>query len=268
MAETTERLIAVRNDAHWYWPDGRLCFEIEGARGKMVKPDVRHGRKFGLYPSKTTVTKQMAAPFLERWKQEQAILSSLTLPRLDGESLDNFAKRVVLDMVEEGRKTAERGTQLGAEIETGLMGGDLASPLVERAVSEIRTWLTSQGFGGVPLRTQVPVLGHGRFPTGGTADVVGKHLLGDIKTTDLAKFRTPYNEWKWQLAGYASDLWWGDAQWCDTHTCVDWVVDRTSGEMRSCAWTAQEMAHGSEEFALLAEMFYRLNKLGPFAEGR
>ena len=51
---------------------------------------------------------------LMNWKEEQAILSALSLPRNDGEADTAFAKRVVLDSRKEVEAAAARGTQIHA----------------------------------------------------------------------------------------------------------------------------------------------------------
>ena len=93
-------LIVPRESAsHWYYPDGTPLHEVPRADGKGTRPtSLRDARKLGLFPSVTNVLSILAKPGLEAWKQEQAILAALTLPRTENEPLDEFARRVVADV--------------------------------------------------------------------------------------------------------------------------------------------------------------------------
>ena len=66
----------------------------------------------------------LAKPALDAWKQEQAILAALTLPRRDDEPLDSFAHRVVADMTEQVRDAADLGSAVHAAIEVYLQTGE------------------------------------------------------------------------------------------------------------------------------------------------
>lgn len=110
-------LVRVDSAAHWYLPNGQSYHTVLDAKGEPRKTTLRDARKCNAYPSVTTIQKVMANPFLESWKVEQAIHSALTLPRLEGESLDDFAVRIVDDSREQARKAAEFGGQIHSSIE-------------------------------------------------------------------------------------------------------------------------------------------------------
>ena len=111
-------LIKIDKAAHWYTRDGAPAYEVPRADGKgMRATTVRDARKDDLVPSVTTVLRVLANPVLEAWKQEQCVLSALTLPREDDESEDDYAKRVVLDSKETSRKAMTLGTDVHAAIE-------------------------------------------------------------------------------------------------------------------------------------------------------
>ena len=47
-----------KESSHWYWPDGRTCYEVERADGKgMRAATLRDARKLGLYPGVTGIIK-------------------------------------------------------------------------------------------------------------------------------------------------------------------------------------------------------------------
>src|SRR5262249_1477024 len=79
---------------------------------------VRHARKLGLWPGKTAIIQQLAAPGLDFWKKKQAVLAALTLSRAAGESEDAWLARVYEDADATAAKAAEEGTKRHAAIQT------------------------------------------------------------------------------------------------------------------------------------------------------
>ena len=112
----------VSESGHWYHRDGTPCYEIEGKGGKMRPTTLRDARKLGLVPSVTSIIRLAAAPGLVNWQIEQAILASLTLPRVDGETDEQFIARVRKDAAEQALKARERGTQIHAWIQEHFSG--------------------------------------------------------------------------------------------------------------------------------------------------
>ena len=102
---------------HWYLPNGDTAYRIVGKNGKERNTTVKDARELGLLPSVTTIIGCAAKPALDVWKQQQAILAALTLPRLDGESEEDWLSRVVSDSKETAKQAAERGTQIHGVIE-------------------------------------------------------------------------------------------------------------------------------------------------------
>ena len=102
---------------HWYLPNGDTAYRIVGKNGKERNTTVKDARELGLLPSVTTIIGCAAKPALDVWKQQQAILAALTLPRLEGESEESWLSRVVTDSKEHAKQAAERGTQIHGVIE-------------------------------------------------------------------------------------------------------------------------------------------------------
>jgi hypothetical protein len=102
---------------HWYATNGNAAYEIEKKDGGMRPVNLRDARKHNLVPSVTTVMQVMAKPGLEVWKQKQVLLAALTLPMQDGESLDDYASRIVADSKQQAIEAAQRGTNIHAAIE-------------------------------------------------------------------------------------------------------------------------------------------------------
>jgi len=91
---------------------------------------VRDARKLGLLPSVTNVLSVINKPELVEWKMTQAVLAALTLPRMDGEDLGVFAKRVVEDAQSQVKGAAEFGSAFhaGAELVANTLEVDQAGP--------------------------------------------------------------------------------------------------------------------------------------------
>src|SRR3974390_2135758 len=104
-------------NAHWYRRDGEPLHSVPAASGELRPTTVRDARKLGLLPSVTNVLGVISKPELVEWKMTQAVLAALTLPRLAGEELGVFAKRVVEDAQSQVRGAAEFGTAFHAGAE-------------------------------------------------------------------------------------------------------------------------------------------------------
>ena len=119
---TNSRLVATDQAGHWYTAEGESAHVVIGKNGKERNTTVADARQMGLYPSVTSVLGIMDKPQLTAWKIEQAIMSSLTLPKEADETLETYARRVVKDSKESTTKAAEHGTKMHAEMENILLG--------------------------------------------------------------------------------------------------------------------------------------------------
>lgn len=106
-------IILPTEGSHWYTPTGEPCHEVpRKSGGGMRAVNMRRDRNLGLFPSVTNIIGIKHKEGLEAYKIKQAIMSCLTLPRIDDEALDGFAKRVVQDMGVHREKAAEFGTRV------------------------------------------------------------------------------------------------------------------------------------------------------------
>lgn len=132
--EGTTQVVRPDSGSHWYKVDdnGVEAFHevpYAGKRGKdgeTRKTTIRDARKEGALPSVTNILGVLHKEFLVAYKVNQAILASLTLPRIKDESDDAFAKRVVTDSKEHAASAARLGSRLhdvGAAVLTGSEDG-------------------------------------------------------------------------------------------------------------------------------------------------
>jgi hypothetical protein len=119
---TNSRLVQTDQAGHWYSEKGESAHVILGKNGNERNTTVADARKLGLLPSVTSIIGVLDKPQLTSWKIEQAIMSSLTLPKEEGETLETYARRVVKDSKESTTKAAEHGTRMHEQAENILMG--------------------------------------------------------------------------------------------------------------------------------------------------
>ena len=206
-------LVKRESASHWYLPSGMPFHEVERADGKGLRPStLRDARKVGAYPSVTNVLSVLAKPGLDAWKQEQAIMAALTLPRRDGEPEDEFARRVVADMGDQVMKAADLGTSLHAACEVYAQSKALPENTEIRALFDpVREWFDRE----VERIDRVEsVVTHTEFGYAGTADLVallkstGSWAVIDFKSQKLrmdAKGEPKpifYEVWPLQLEAY------------------------------------------------------------------
>lgn len=116
---------------HWYTKEGDAKHYIESKVGALRATTLRDARKLGLVPSVTEVLKVVDRPALTRWKVEQAYLAAMTLPRIEGESLDDFIGRARVD-AEAGTKDAINiGEEMHAAVEAMYKGDPVPEQYAE-----------------------------------------------------------------------------------------------------------------------------------------
>ena len=211
-------IIVPRESAsHWYFPDGTPLHEVPRADGKGERPtSLRDARKLGLFPSVTNVLGVISNPGLAAWKQEQAILAALTLPRHEDESLDDFARRVVTDMASEVKSAADRGSAVHAAIEGYAQGGWLPEDKeIARLFEPARQWFDAEVIQvhSVEIAAGNPEWGYaGRVDLVATLRSSGRPTVIDFKTQKTRRDKAGnfkpllHDTWPLQLEAYRQAL--------------------------------------------------------------
>lgn len=211
-------LIVPRESAsHWYFPSGVPLHEVPRADGKGQRPtSLRDARKLGLFPSVTNVLSILAKPGLDAWKQEQAILAALTLPRNEEETLDDFAKRVLVDMTSEVGRAADLGSAVHAAIEGYAQGRWLPEDKgVARLFEPARQWFDKEVIAvhSVEIATAHLEWGYaGRVDLVATLRSTGRPTVVDFKTQKTRRDKDGnfkpilHDTWPLQLEAYRMAL--------------------------------------------------------------
>lgn len=132
---SSTQVVRPDGSSHWYVINDQNKVEsfhtvpYAGKRGKdgETRPTtLRDARKVGAAPSVTNVLSILHKEFLVAYKVNQAILAALTLPKIENESVDDFANRVVIDSKEHAASAARLGSRLhevGSALITGTTDG-------------------------------------------------------------------------------------------------------------------------------------------------
>lgn len=234
---------------HWYQKDGSPAYQVKAKAGHLRNVTLADARKLGLLPGVTSISRLEAAPGLERWKIEQHVLAALTLPEIEGETLDARKGRVYLDAAAQADKARERGTELHASIERVIKGGwtkdrPFTAPVLDWIATRFpeHVWSAEHSFGCH--------LGYG-----GKLDClsrVGTGILLDFKTKDFGESDElkGWPEQAMQLAAYRHGVLLPEA------ACVNLMIStRVPGLIVPIEWKEDDLVTGFEAFKCLLRLW-------------
>jgi hypothetical protein len=188
--------------SHWYRKDGTTAY------GATLK----EARENGYLPSVTTVDKVIANEGLEQWKIRQAIMSALTLERVNDifeyEADADYINRILTDSRQQARKAAKLGNVIHKLAERYISGKPLFFKGVRNDVwtlfKPLQNWIDHLGLNG---EAETVLVGDGYA---GKADYIDYDVIVDFKTTTVApcdikkdgtiKKAKIYDSWGRQLA--------------------------------------------------------------------
>jgi len=134
----------MNDSGHYYTKAGEPMHTIIGANKKERKTTLRDAKKLGLIPSVTTIFQILAKPELDKWKQRQVLLASMTLPRAQDESDDSWMERVMVDAFVQVDDAADLGTRVHAALENHLQGKPYDQSL-KKYVEATVGWIKANG---------------------------------------------------------------------------------------------------------------------------
>ena len=233
------------------------------ASGESCHGDLRSARKVGAFPSVTTIL-GAAGPSkqgLMNWKEEQAILSALSLPRNDGEADSDFAKRVVLDSRKEVEAAALRGTHVHSLAEI-IINGEEPGELVkgfEDHYAGLKEW--RECCVGKVHASESVLVNEAEGYAGRVdliCDIHGEMEVIDFKTR---KFKNG------KAAGYETDLLqlsaYSYAFAEDALPARNVLIDPVTGQLDQVKYTAEQVGKAYEAFKSICNVWRWLKKYDP-----
>jgi len=193
---------------HWYDRDGKAVFEVPKAKGGgMRATTIADARKLGLYPSVTTVLSVLAKPQLVDWQLGQVAGKAYTNPPQDGESQEDYARRIISASQEQVGEAADLGTQIHAAIEAHFKG----EPVAEEMQVYVRPTVTALENAGIKLLEHELRLVNTDLGYAGTTDAVMQNDWGNVGILDFKSRKTkpgqkcePWETEPMQIAAYSA----------------------------------------------------------------
>lgn len=234
---------------HWYTQSGEPAYTLVGANGAVRNTTLRDARKLALAPSVTTILSVADKPALTAWKVDQALMAALTLPRIEGESLDDFKKRALADSKQHAIDSADEGTRIHAAIEASYCGQGFDAAYTDHVFAAVQAINTAfPHCNWLPEKSFCSPLGYG-----GKVDLHSQNAVIDFKTKDFGPGDkvVAYDDQIMQLDAYRHGLGYPFA------TMANVYVSRTHpGEVRLIV---HENGNHFERFKLLLE-YWKLSK--------
>lgn len=251
--------IPIKRDEAWYRPTGEPVYDI----------NIRTARKDGLFPRVTNIIGLYPKPFLDSWKIEQAILAALTLPRIENEPLEAFAKRVVDDSQRQTKDTAEWGTQFHSYIERIMAGAGVVPEELNSFQPFVYNW--SQWFHAQVQEVLAleRVVVSNAYGYAGRMDHLwvmdGEVMVADTKTRSVKGGKPAfYDEQAMQLAAYGRCL---PNMELPAPTCyMSVIVNRDRPEPPYVKiWKPEEIELGWQRFRACFELWKAVQSYNPAA---
>ena len=226
-----------KSGGHWYTSTG---LSAHGAT-------LREARKENLFPSVTTVLGIKSKPGLDAWKRNEAILSALTLPQNTGESAEDFAVRVAIDMDSTASRASSIGTSIHDWAENYCNKTPISPPTgYEQVCYKLQCWIDENlSDDGESEKSMVSAIGYaGRIDWIGTCKKTGLPMIVDFKTQNIKTGRKPtfYPEWCYQLTAYSN----GEMPVKLVNVAISSNVENPV--IAEKEWCAEEKANGWEIF--------------------
>lgn len=271
--ETIEKTEIASQAGHWYRRDGSPCYEVPCTSKDGMRPTtIKDAKKLDLVPSVTAILNIAAKPGLEAWKAKQILEASLTLPRLDGESLDDYALRVMEDAKAQGKAAADKGTQLHAAIELWIQGKDYDYAVWQSHVEAIDETVMQYGVNllhGNAEHSFASPLGYG-----GKIDFHNdERLIIDFKTKERIddKKQLAWPEHIQQLAAYGYGLFKPqqdftlDSYQVPPFRALNVFIGVQDKQVRVIEYEWPDIVEAFAQFRCLLEFWQRTKKFGPYA---
>lgn len=262
---TTETTPLPAESTHWYdRKTGAPMYEIPCKSKDGNRPvNIGDARKLDLVPSVTMILNVAAKPGLETWKARQILEASLTLPQIAGETLDDYALRVMEDAKAQSALARDKGTQLHAAIEKAIQGEDFDIGWREHVEATFAKVAQQCGFSLFDSKAEhsfASPLGYG-----GKIDAhTDEPLVCDFKTKERIddKKQLAWPEHIQQLAAYGFGLWNTGIPF----RALNVWVGTEDKQIRVLEYEWPDIVEAFAQFRCLLEYWQRCRKFGPYAK--
>ncbi len=257
--ETTEW---ANSAGHWYTLDGKPSYTTTAKDGSERPYTLRDARKDkDRVPSVTTILKVAANEGLNKWIKSNLLMAAATLPKIAGESSDDWIKRVEEDARKQSQDAAELGTLIHASLEMAYEGKDWPA---EHDVHVLCTMDAIKGqFGEFVKWSGERSFAH-PAGFGGKLDLSSDEVVIDFKTSAFDESKKDsefgYDEHLMQLAAYAHGLGIKNPR------CANVYISTTvPGLVKIKEWPKEDIYRGLKMFLSLLQYWQVKNKYVPEA---
>lgn len=257
-------MIRFESSSHWYHCKG-------GEPEPKHDADLRVARKLGLYPSPTSIDKDIFKnDFLERWKMNELVIAASQNMILHGETPEDYANRIYDLSLTKSRDASEFGKDLHDTID-----GYPQMPMNP----DMLPWFDQFGHfyekNFVDKVSSESIIVDHDLSVAGRGDFIGIHkvhglVMADWKTQGVkadsrtgrkkAKF---YDSWPRQLAFY-SRAYAKSKGILEPITCMSVVIDSTeASEPYVKVWTPEEIQSAYEDFCIATYQWFKKRDYWP-----
>lgn len=255
-------IIKFDQGAHWYQRTGEAKHDA----------NLRDARKLGLYPSVTTIDKEVFRnEFLEKWKLNQIAQAAHDNPKQPHEDLKAYANRIYEVAMEKATNAAAFGGRIHKACENHPQApeADLL-PWFQKFATWHQENVDSVVF------AEKTVLDHD-CGIAGRADLCvilknGRRTMvdyksQDVKTVDGKKKPNFYDAWPRQLSFYAVADGKETGVFPQVSDCLSLVIDSNpDGEIYPKMWTHEEILSAYEDFQAMAWFFFKKRGYWPVGQ--
>jgi hypothetical protein len=241
---------------HWYKNDGTPCYTVIGKNGKERNFTLADARKEGGVPSVTTILKVAANEGLNKWIKGNLLVSAATLPRIEGESADDWIARVEEDARKQSQDAASLGTSIHASLEKAFMWKPYDpehNAYVDAVVNAVKKMFPNERWAAEKSFAHIDGFG-------GKIDLSSDNVIIDFKTTSFdEKTKTvgEYDEHKMQLAAYAHGLGIKNPRYSNVY-----VSTSVPGLVKVTEYDPEDMKRYLNMFLHLLHFWQEKNKYG------
>ena len=252
----------VAESGHWYRMDGSPSYTTTAKNGEERAYTLRDAKKDkDRVPSVTTVLRVAANEGLNKWIKSNLLMAAATLPRIEGESSDDWIKRVEEDAREQSQNAAALGTSIHASLEKAYEGLDWPwehDPHVLTTQDAVARHFGQQNWSAE--RSFAHPLGFG-----GKLDLSSDEVVIDFKTSAFDETKKDsefgYDEHLMQLASYALGLGIFEPR------CANVYISTTvPGLVKIKEWSKEDIDRGLKMFLSLLNYWQVKNKYVPGAQ--